>query len=69
MPGTMASNDSNKGGHVAGKRESMSRAELLKVLLDLRYDMDCIGESFDLSEELQNLSNEELKAMIEEYSD
>lgn len=45
----------------------MSRSELETILLNLRYDMDCIGESFNLSEELQNVSTEELKAMIEEY--
>lgn len=47
----------------------MSRSELLRALLDLRYDMDLIGESFNVSEELQNVSDSELLKMIEEFSE
>ncbi len=47
----------------------MKRADLERTLFELRYDMDCIGEEYDISKELQNVSNEELKAMIEEYSE
>lgn len=47
----------------------MRRAELINALLEVRYDMDCIGEEIDLSKELQNVSNEELQALIAEYSE
>ncbi len=47
----------------------MKRSELETILFDLRYDMDLIGEEIDIAEELRNLSDEELQALIEEYSE
>ena len=47
----------------------MKRAELIRTLFELRYDMDCIGEHYDPEKELQNLSDSELLKMIDEYSE
>jgi hypothetical protein len=47
----------------------MTRADLETILFELRYDMDLIGEEINISEELKNLSDEELQALIEEYSE
>lgn len=56
-------------GKAAGKSESVKRAELETALFNLRYDMDCIGEEIDISEELKNLSDEELQKLINEYQE
>lgn len=47
----------------------MLKSELIRTLFELRYDMDLIGEHCDPERELQNLSDEELQALIAEYSE